>query len=50
VKGVETMKFQLESRGLLKAKDTLFVPGLKKNLFIVLVIEDKWHVVIFKNG
>jgi hypothetical protein len=42
--------FQLESGGSFDAQDVLYVPGLKKNLLSVSVMEDKGFVVIFQRG
>jgi hypothetical protein len=50
VKGEGTILFQLDSSGLFKAHDVLYVPELKKNFLLVLVLEDKGFVVMFKKG
>jgi hypothetical protein len=50
VKGEGTILFQLESGGSLEAQDVLYVPGLKKNLLSVSVMEDRGFVVMFKKG
>jgi hypothetical protein len=50
VKGVGTILFQLESSSSLEVKDVLYVPGLKKNLLAVVVMEDNGFVVEFQKG
>lgn len=47
--GIGTIPFQLESGNSLDFDDFLFVPSLKKNLLLVLVIEDKGYAIEFKN-
>jgi hypothetical protein len=49
VAGVGTIPFQLESGNSLDFDDVLFVPGLRKNLLSVSVMEDKGFAVEFKN-
>jgi hypothetical protein len=46
---VGTIPFQLESGNSLYFDDVLFVPGLKKNSLLVLVMEDKGFAMEFKN-
>ena len=47
IKGIGLASFQLDSRVILHIEDTLYVPGLTKNLISVGVLEDKGHRVIF---
>jgi hypothetical protein len=49
VAGVGTIPFQLESGNSLDFDDVLFVPGLRKNLLSVSIMEDKGFAVEFKN-
>jgi hypothetical protein len=49
VAGVGTIPFQLQSGNSLDFDDVLFVPGLRKNLLSVSVMEDKGYAVEFKN-
>jgi hypothetical protein len=44
-----TIPFQFEFGNSLDFDDVLFVPGLKKNLLLVLVMEDKGFAIEFKN-
>jgi hypothetical protein len=46
---VGTIPFQFESGNSLDVDDVLFVPGLKKNLLSVSVMEDKGFAMEFKN-
>jgi len=50
VKGVGTVSLQLESENPLKMSDVLYVPGLKKNLLSIFVMEDRGYVVAFVDG
>jgi hypothetical protein len=50
MKGEGTIMFQLESGGLLEAHDVLYVPGQKKNLLSVSILEDMGFVVLFNKG
>jgi hypothetical protein len=50
VKGEGTFTFHLESGGSLDAHDVLYVLGLKKNLLLVLAIEDMHFPVAFQRG
>jgi hypothetical protein len=47
IKGRGSASFQLESGGELHIEEILYVPGLKKNLIFVAVLEDKDYKVIF---
>jgi hypothetical protein len=49
VAGVGTIPFQLQSGNSLDFDDVLFVPGLRKNLLSVSVMEDKGFAIEFKN-
>jgi hypothetical protein len=50
VRGQGTVHFQLESGGSFDAQEVLFVPGLKKNLLSISVMEDKGYIVTFQRG
>jgi hypothetical protein len=41
------VSFQLESGDELHIEEILYVPGLKKNLISIVVLEDKGYRVIF---
>jgi hypothetical protein len=44
------VQFQLESGGSFDAQEVLYVPGLKKNLLSISVMEDKGYEVNFRRG
>ena len=48
--GVGTITFQRESSSLMRLKDVMFVPSLKKNIISVAVLEDCGYYVIFSKG
>jgi hypothetical protein len=48
--GQGTMHFQLESGGSFDAQEVLYVPGLKRNLFSISVMEEKGYEVNFRRG
>jgi hypothetical protein len=50
VRGQGTVQFQLESGGSFDAQEVLYVPGLKKNLLSISVMEDKGYEVNFRRG
>jgi transposase InsO family protein len=50
VRGQGTVQFQLESGGSFDAQEVLYVPGLKKNLLSISVMEDKGYAVTFHRG
>ena len=50
IKGVEEASYKLESEKLLKMKDVLYVPGLKKNLLSISRLEKKGSMVAFVDG
>lgn len=50
IKGVGSTSFLLDSGTILHINDILYVPGLKRNLLSVGVLEDKGYEVIFKQG
>ena len=50
IKGVGEASYQLESEKLLKMKDVLYVPGLKKNLLSISGLEKKGFRVAFVDG
>ena len=48
IKGVGSTSFLLDLGTVLHINDILYVPGLKRNLLSVGVLEDKGYEVIFK--
>jgi hypothetical protein len=50
VTGIGTITFQRESRKPFQLKNVMHVPGLKKNLVSVAMLEDKGYDVTFSNG
>ena len=46
----DTITFQWEFGSPLKIKDVMYVPGLKKNLVSIAILEDCGYDVIFSNG
>ena len=47
VLGVGTISFQRKHGAPLTLKDVMYVPGLKKNLVLVMMLEDKGYDVVF---
>jgi len=50
IKGFGSTSFQLQTCNVFHIDEILYVPGLKKNLIIVAVLESKWHSVAFSKG
>eukprot|EP00253_Pinus_taeda_P024502 PITA_24502 len=50
VSGVGTIAFQREHGAPLTLTDVMYVPGLKKNLVSVAMLEDKGYDVVFNKG
>ena len=50
VTGIETISFERESGKPFILKDVMHVPGLKKNLILVAMLEDKGYDVVFSEG
>ena len=50
VSGVGTVAFQREHGAPLTLTDVMYVPGLKKNLVSVAMLEDKGYDVVFSKG
>ena len=48
--GIGTISFERESRKPFIFKDVMHVPGLKKNLIFVAMLEDKGYDVVFSEG
>ena len=48
--GIETISFERESGKTFILKDVMHVPGLKKNLIFVAMLEDKGYDVFFSEG
>ena len=49
-KGIGIVTFERESGNTLHLKGVLYVPGLKKNLVSVVILEDKGYDVTFSRG
>ena len=47
---IGTITFQRESGKPFQLKDVMHVPGLKKNLVSVTILEDRGYDVVFSNG
>ena len=47
---IGTITFQRESGKLILLQDVVHVPGLKKNLISVAMLEDKGYEVVFREG
>ena len=47
---IGTITFQRDSRSPLKLSNVLYVPGLKKNLVSIAVLEYRGYDVIFRKG
>ena len=47
---ISTITFQRESGKLIILQDVVHVPGLKKNLILVAMLEDKGYDVVFSEG
>jgi hypothetical protein len=50
VKGSGTMPFQMESGGVLRVTNVLWVPELKSSVLSVSTIEKKGYEVLFRDG
>jgi hypothetical protein len=50
VTGIGTITFQRESSKPLQLKNVMHVPGLKKNLVSVAMLEDRGYDVVFIDG
>ena len=48
--GIGTITFQRESGKPFQLKNVMHVPGLKKNLVSVAMLEDRGHDVVFSSG
>ena len=48
--GIGTITFQRESGKPFQLKDVMHVPGLKKNLVLVAILEDRGYDVVFSDG
>jgi len=48
--GIGTVTFQREFGSPLRITDVMYVPGLKKNLVSVMVLEDRGYDVVFSKG
>jgi hypothetical protein len=50
IKGVGEASFKLDSGKLMKVKDVLLVPGLRKNLLSISALEEKGFIISFVDG
>jgi hypothetical protein len=50
IKGVGSTSFQLQSGNVFHVEEILYVPGLKKNLISVAVLESKGYTIAFSKG
>jgi len=50
VSGVGTVVFQREHGAHITLTDVKYVPGLKKNLVSIAMLEDKGYDVVFRKG
>jgi hypothetical protein len=50
VTGIGTITFQRESGKPFQLKNVMHVPGLKKNLVSVAMLEDRGYDVVFSDG
>jgi hypothetical protein len=50
IKGIGSTSFQLQSGNVFHIEEILYVPGLKKNLISVAVLESKGYSVAFSKG
>jgi hypothetical protein len=50
IKGIGSTSFQLQSGNVFHIEEILYVPGLKKNLIFVAVLESKGYTVAFSKG
>ena len=50
VSGVGTVSFQREHGALITLTNVKYLPGLKKNLVLVAMLEDKGYIVVFSKG
>ena len=48
--GIGTITFQRQSGKPFQLKDVMHVPGLKKNLVSVAMLEDRGYDVVFSEG
>ena len=48
--GIDTISFERESGKPFVLKEVMHVPGLKKNLISVAMLEDKGYDVVFSEG
>ena len=48
--GIDTISFERESSKPFVLKEVMHVPGLKKNLISVAMLEDKGYDVVFSKG
>ena len=48
--GIGTITFERESSNRFLLEDVMHVPGLKKNLVSVIMLEDKGYDVVFSEG
>ena len=47
--GISTISFERESGKTFQLEDVMHVPGLKKNLVLVAMLEDKGYNIVFSD-
>jgi hypothetical protein len=50
IKGVGSASFQLQSSNVFHVEEIIYVPGLKKNIISVAVLESKGYTIAFSKG
>ena len=50
IEGIGSTSFKLDSGWVLHLEEILYVPGLKKNLLSVGVLEEKGYILAFMKG
>jgi hypothetical protein len=50
IKGVGETSYKLDSRKAMRMKDTIYVPGLKKNLLLISYLDENGFRVAFVDG
>jgi hypothetical protein len=50
IKGIGSTSFHLQSGNVFHIEEILYVPGLKKNLISVAVLESKGYTIAFSKG
>ena len=50
IKGIGESSYKIDSRTSMKMKEVLYVPGFKKNILSILVLDNKGYRVSFIDG